>query len=155
MQEASALKKIEMADWKLEVDVERTLDFNQNKLEVCDCLYCQNFSAVIQQKHPLLQKGLLELGIEAATPNHVSYFDREDGGYLAVGNYHFSGKLLEGEWSTMEDWHAGNTAEVDGMQIGLSTEMELLPEDFPEPVIQLNFELVMPWVLEEEPEESQ
>lgn len=148
------MKKVKLADWVLEVDVEKTLDFNQNKLEVCDCLDCQNFAAVILQKHPLLREKLLEVGIEAATPNHVSYFPgNKDGQQLAIGNYHFSGTLLEGEWSTMEDWNDANTAWVDGMQIGLSTEMELLPDDFPEPVIQVNFELDMPWVAEE-PEES-
>ncbi|WP_033542140.1 hypothetical protein [Planococcus sp. CAU13] len=150
------MKNVKLAIWVLDVDVEKTLHFNQNKLEVCDCLYCQNFSAVIQQKHPLLREKLLELGIEAATPNHVSYFPgNKDGQQLAIGNYQFSGTLLEGKWSTMEDWNAGNTAEVDGMQIGLSKEMELLPDNFPEPVIQVNFEFSMPWVLEEDPEESQ
>lgn len=148
------MKKVKLATWVLDVDVDKTLDYNRNKLEVCDCLYCQNFSAVIQQKHPLLREQLLALGIEAATPNHVSYFDREDSRQLAIGNYHFSGNLLEGEWSTLEDWSDANSTWVDGMQIGLSTEMELLPDDFPMPAVQVNFELDMPWVLAEEPEES-
>ncbi|WP_203333610.1 hypothetical protein [Planococcus beigongshangi] len=148
------MKKVKLADWVLDVDAEKTLDYNRNKLDVCDCLYCENFAAVIEQKHALLRGTLLEIGIEATRPNHVSYFPGNKAGqHLAIGNYHISGILLKGEWSTMEDWHAGNTVEVDGMQIGLSTEMELLPDDFPEPVIQVNFELVMEWVLEEDPGE--
>lgn len=146
------MKRITLEMWTLDVEVEKTLYFKGTKLEVCDCLYCRNFAAVISQDHPLLRAKLLELGIDAATPNHVSYFDREDGGQLAIGNYHFSGTVVEGPLSTMEDWNESNTVEIEGMQIGFSKSLELLPDDFPEPVVQVNFEFIMPWVLDERPE---
>lgn len=148
------MKRVKLADWTLDVDVDKTLHFNQNKLEVCGCLYCKNFAAVIGQKHLLLRETLLEIGIDARTPNHVSYFEREeDRQYWALGNYHISGAMVHGEWSTMADWKDSNTTVVDGMKIGLSKEMELLPRNFPKPVIQVNFEWLMPWVLDEDPEE--
>ncbi|MCM3609874.1 hypothetical protein M4S82_01340 [Planococcus sp. MERTA32b] len=148
------MERLQLALWTIEVNREETLNFNRNILEACDCLYCMNFAEVVKRHHPVLSEKLIGLGIDAAIPNHVSYFDGEKGGeYLAIGNYHFSGTLVEGKWSTMDNWEDGNTAVMDGMEIGLSKEMELLPDNFPEPAIQVNFELRMPWILEENPEE--
>lgn len=147
------MKRIKLAKWAIDVNAEKTWRFNQQELEVCGCLYCENFSVMMSRKSPVLRDALKELGIDAARPNHVSYFPREDGHYLAIGNYHISGTLVEGEWSTMEDWNETNTAYIDGMQIGFSKEMELLPDDFPPPAVQVNFEFMMPWLLEVDPEE--
>ena len=147
------MKRLKLANWAIDVDVETTRHYNQEELEVCGCLHCENFSLMILQKHRELRLALMELGIDAARPNHVSYFLREeDGQYLAIGNYHFCGTLVKGEWCTMEDWNETNTAEVDGMQLGLSKEMELLPDNFPAPAVQVNFEIIMPWLLGGDPE---
>ncbi len=37
------LKQITIGNWLLEIDMEKTRDFYEKGIEVCNCLYCNNF----------------------------------------------------------------------------------------------------------------
>lgn len=61
-------QQIKIAKWLLEVDVEKTKAYCEKGIEVCDCLYCNNFVEVTKE----LDAGVLELfqklGINPAMP---------------------------------------------------------------------------------------
>lgn len=149
------LNEVKITDWVIGVDLEKTAEFYQNELEVCDCLYCRNFAGASLLENEQLYSILKKLGINAATPNHVSFFPTDDKEKLLyIGNYPFTGKVLKGELCSISNWNETNTLKIENFAIGFSEELELVPEDFSEPVIQVNFEAIMPWVLDELPEEE-
>lgn len=146
-------QQIKIANWLLEVDVEKTKAYYEKGIEVCDCLYCNNFVEVTKE----LDAGVLELfhrlGINPAMPAELSEFlttNREMHKY--IGSYHLVGKLLEGNATTSDNWNETNTIKIEKFTFAFTNELEFLPEDFPVPALQLDFEVDIPWVLEEQPD---
>lgn len=69
-----------------------------------------------------------------------------------IGSYHLVGKLLEGNATTSDNWNETNTIKIEKFTFAFTNELEFLPEDFPVPALQLDFEVDIPWVLEEQPD---
>ena len=67
------------------------------------------------------------------------------------GWYHLVGRVAEGSSKPGDDevLPAGWYDLAEGFSVGLKTECDLLPDDFPKPCFQMEFEHVMPWVLNE------
>lgn len=77
----------------------------------------------------------------------------EKGIRKCIGSYHLVGKLLKGELSTLSTWNDTNTSEIKHFIFGFSNELQFVPEGFSNPVLQLDFEADIPWVLDEKPDE--
>ncbi|MHA6252528.1 hypothetical protein [Oceanobacillus sp. CAU 1775] len=147
------LQQIKLANWLLEVDVEKTREFYDKGIDVCDCLDCKNYVEACKQLDASLTFLFNELGINPSMPAHLSQFPTEEQmTKLYIGNYHLVGNLLAGEWSTSSDWNESNTIKRENFTFGFSRELEFVPEDYPRPVLQLDFEAAIPWVLAEDPD---
>ena len=151
------LRTVKIAHWLLEVDPERTKGFYQGikAEEMCDCLYCQNFVEASKSLDPAVLQLFQQLGIEPGKPSHLSDIPKSEDKINRnnLRKYHFVGKVIEGELCNLSDWDETNTLQVDNFKLGISRDMEFGPDNFPEPILQLDFEADLPWLLVEEPEE--
>lgn len=146
--------QIQMMKWLVDVDVERTKEFYKKDLELCHCLYCENY----MEASKYLERSIIEvfttLGIPPSKPSHLSEFgEQEDGLRLYNGSYHVVGKLVAGEHCTDTDWNETNTAKIGNFTYGFDQQLMFVPNGFPYPVLQLTFEARIPWVLSEKPED--
>ncbi|RKL65747.1 hypothetical protein CR203_19045 [Salipaludibacillus neizhouensis] len=62
------------------------------------------------------------------------------------------GTLKEGTYSSTFNWNEVNTAKVGKFTFRFEKDVLFVHEDFPQPVLQLEFEARIPWVLKEKPE---
>ncbi|GKU80957.1 hypothetical protein [Niallia sp. NCCP-28] len=149
------LKQVKIGNWLLEVDREKTKEFyDKDVIDVCDCLYCNNFVEAIKHLDISVATFFRELGINPSMPAHSSDFPAtEDGKWQYIGQYHLVGRVLEGKLCTMCDWDETNNFQIiKDFDVCFSEELEFVTEDFPIPVLQMNFDAHIPWVLHENPD---
>jgi hypothetical protein len=143
------LQQTRIANWLLEVDVEKTREFYNKGTEMCNCLYCNNFVEACKHWDASVASIFNSTGINPAMPGHLSvYSTMEDGKHDYIGNYHLVGTVLEGELCTTSNWKDTNTVQIKNFTFGFSTELDFVPKGFPTPVLQLEFVANIPWVLE-------
>lgn len=148
------MEKIRLMNWLVEVDVNKTNAFYQKDIGICDCLDCENYRQAWKQEDASVIEIFATLGIDPAKPSHLSGFGEEqDGLRLYHGSYHVIGKLIEGKHCTDSDWDDPYTIKIKNFTFGFHKEVTFIPDDFPQPVLQLEFENRIPWVLEVEPED--
>ena len=91
------------------------------------------------------------LGLDPEKVNELCYYTGTAGTIAGDCWYHLVGTVLEGS-SQPGDYvlfPAGWYELAEGFSVGFKTECDLLPDDFPKPCFQMEFEHVMPWVLNE------
>lgn len=94
-------------------------------------------------------------GIDPRKEGEVSqYYEDDDGLHLYGGFYHIVGRLVEGPdcWVKSEDnleQLTNELYEIDGFTFGFTYGLSLLPENFPMPALQLEFQGKLPWVISE------
>ena len=148
-----SMEKIRMMNWLVEIDVNQTRAFYRKDIEICNCLDCENYRQAWKQEDTSVIEIFKTLGIDPTKPRHLSCFGEEqDGLHFYSGNYHIIGKLIEGKYCTDSDWNDPYTIKVKNFTFGFHKKVMCIPEDFPEPVLQLEFENRIPWLLKEEPE---
>ena len=146
------IQTIDIYDWVIEVDVEKTKKLYKNEREDCSCLYCNNYREASQHLDNCVFDVFNKLGIDPSKPSHLSEFPYEEQFRLYIGSYHIVGRLLKGELSTMSNSNATNTFQIKDFNFGFSIDLQFVPIGFPNPVLQLDFEAKIPWVLDENPE---
>lgn len=147
------IQQIRIENWLLEVDIDMTQKFYEKEIEVCECLYCRNFIEAIKQLDSSVMTLFSRLGFNLAKPGHLSdYQVVQEGTLMYIGNYHLVGKLLEGELCKQSSWTNSNTTQIQNFTIGFSKDLEFVPEEFPNPVLQLDFVAIIPWILDEIPD---
>lgn len=77
----------------------------------------------------------------------------EGGLRLYIGSYHIVGKLVEGEYCKDSEWNDTNTAKVENFTFAFNKELMFVHDELWRPVLQLDFEARIPWVLNEKPED--
>ena len=151
------LQNVKIANWLLEVDTEKTREFYRNDqgADECNCLYCHNFVEAIKSLDTNVLQLFQRLGIRLEKPAHLSDIPISDDKMIRyyVGNYHLVGRVLEGEVSTLSTWDETNTLQINNFRMGFSEQFEFGPKNLSAPILQLDFETDLPWVLEEEPED--
>jgi hypothetical protein len=138
---------LRVGEWKLDIDVQRTMQYYAKESEQrCDCAYCRNFSAVVDEKFPDLRSFLVQFGVDIDTPDESMPYDGP-GEMWYVNVYSVCGKILEGD---------GKKLEVDGVNIHLFSEnRRQVPSYSPEPSFFLETGMIaLPWVLDEPMEET-
>ena len=129
---------IDILDWKFEVALDRTMARSAlEAAEHCDCAYCRNFYASIDQENPELRYFLAEFGLDIEAPDVLYPYDIGkqmcyEGEYLVFGRI-----LIQGS--------AGIT--VGGAYIYPTLE-STHPVEQPHFVLSLE-EQQLPWVLDE------
>lgn len=148
------LETIRINNWLVEIDVAKTRAFYERGIDVCTCLDCQNFVAACQRLEQPVAHFFQQLGIQVTMPAHLSQFSTAHPmKKLYIGHYHLVGNLLEGERSNTSNWNPTNTMAIQNFIVGFSDEVTFVSENVPEPVLQLDFEADICWVLDEQPED--
>jgi len=151
--ESRKRKLIQMAfnDWVVEVDVEKTKSYYNNYSvdNDCSCLYCENYRAYCEQ----LLSPALKIGIDPRKEGEFMDLNNgDDKNRPVLGMYHLIGRIISGPDNLEENWNEINLIEIDNYKFGFNRKRYCLPEDFPEPSIQLDFSATTPWLLEIKPD---
>ncbi|WP_394189910.1 hypothetical protein [Paenisporosarcina quisquiliarum] len=112
-------------------------------LESCDCAYCQNYIANLPAFPIELITLLATLGIDSKKPSEIMQVDEVGAGHLYIATYHFIGSCpglgAEPLIHKTENYTLYFTTE----------EMDFVPETFPQEVVQIMVEIILPWKIEE------
>lgn len=160
--------KIKFGNYLLEIDVDRTREFYQSvdkTVEGCQCSGCRNFEKAVNIFPDEVKQFFDQIGVDPAEPAEVYGNCSEDHGRKVFygGFYHLCGRVIEGDspWvsagQTKEavinqyHWDSDLTYQItDGYYVGFNNGGALIAENFPRPVVQMEIEFHIPWVLEEE-----
>jgi hypothetical protein len=147
------VKQICLMKWVLEVDLNKTKEFYSKDIELCHCLYCENYMEACKHIDPSIMEVFTVSGINPSKPSHLSEFgEMEDGLRLYIGSYHIVGKLVEGEYCTDSEWNDTNTTKIENFTFGFKKELMFVHDELLRPILQLDFEARIPWALNEKPE---
>lgn len=144
--------------YKLDVDVDRTRQFYEAAENIlCDCAGCRNFAKaqrlISGVAHPFFQ----QFGIDFGKPIEMSAINSADGNMtLYDGFYYICGTILAGKnpWQQAGENMRQLDAQYvlkpdDNLQLYFTEEQFLIDTDFPAPVVQMNVNCSIPWVLQE------
>lgn len=149
----------EFGVYKLDIDVDRTRCFYETVDDSlgCDCAGCRNFRKAYPLIPDAVQAFFRQLGVDIGKPAEMTAYVSRDGNMtLYDGFYHICGSILEGRepFIQIDERHF----QLDeSMTIKLTPDhfvyftnkCGLVEKDFPTPVIQLEIQGIIPWVLDE------
>jgi hypothetical protein len=150
-----AYRRIAVAEWELEVDAQATAVAYRLLGEPCSCAYCRNY----RQAYTALPSELLQLldslGVDPASPVHTSEVcESPDGTHLYIVYYDVVGRIISGPDTRLgAQAGTGGPAPVElspGVRIGITGE-PYAPGHFPDPAIEFEFPVNLPWVIDESP----
>lgn len=141
--------------WIVDIEVDQTKVYYDNERDGCDCIYCVNYLEASKHFGAKIIDVFHKLGVQSSKPSHLSeYGMSKDGLRLYNGSYHIVGRVIEGPFSTNNVLNKDNTFPVDNFIFTFEKEVSFVPEKLPEPIIQLDFEARVPWVLNEKPDDE-
>ena len=132
-------------DWVLAVDVEQTkmaFEFNSYR---CVSDECRNFVVACEKTmEQVVLDFATQLGIDLSKPSQLeSHLVNNNTAIMYSGKYHIVGEIVEGDidaWDIVLGEHC----------FSLTDEFEMVPVIMEGPVIEVSFEVVLPWVLTKE-----
>ena len=133
---------IQIEDWLLAVDVESTkmgFEFNSYR---CTSDECRNFvEACEKHMKPVVLDFAQQLGIDLSKPSQLeSHHVNNNTAIMYSGKYHIIGEVIEGEidaWDIVLEEHC----------FSLTADFDMVPVVMTGPVIEISFEVVLPWVV--------
>ena len=158
----------QFADYVLDIDVERTRAFYERPdvptiSAQCDCDYCQNYDKAIGKASASVRDLLHSLGINPRKPAEVYSVTgelEEQGTVWYNGWYHVCGTIVDspetvqvtkgadGSSSAVYRWELAYTPDPAFPFAILPTQDSfMMHEDFPKPVIQVEIDTHLPYVL--------
>ena len=151
----------EFGQYKIDVDVEKTKKFYEQAdlvTEGCSCDGCQNFEKAVETLPVSVRDFFSKLGVDVRKICECYVLCTNEDGTLSYGGFcHICGVLISGEsaWGKCDKavsrWEERKTFAIsESFQISFQEEIDLLEDDFPLPVIQLEFTAEVPWVLDRE-----
>jgi hypothetical protein len=151
------LTRLELGRWVIDVDIIETQKFYERYIytyEVCSCLYCKNYFHACKSFPRDIRDFFNSLGLQPEKGSEVYKINKnDDRTYLYGGFYHIVGRLI----STNDPGFNAPKSSLDVVDLtsdfkfGFTTDLALVPEGFPQPVLQLEIYINVPWVLDEEP----
>ena len=133
---------IQIDDWKFDIDMTSTMEYSSGELaEHCDCAYCRNFYAAVDQVYPELRPFLAQFGVEIEAPDELMPYDF-NAEMCYYGIYSVSGTILNCGISRL---HAGQ------YPVNIAKDIELhVNSDCPTPSFFIEIgPLYLPWILDE------
>lgn len=135
---------LDINDWKFDIDLTATMTYSAAETaEHCDCAYCRNFYAAVDDVYPNLRPFLAQFGLDIEAPDELMPYDNEKQLWYD-GVYAVSGKILSAGLSELV---------CDGLLIHPKQENEHelhINVGCPEPRFLLDVgSFILPWVLDE------
>ena len=131
---------LQIDDWIFDVDTTRTMEYSAAEAaEHCDCAYCRNFYAAVDNTHPALRPFLAQFGLDVEAPEEMfnpSVFEKSLD-YMPI--YVVYGKILRSGQYEM----AAGRVNIVARKAENGADYFLLD----------CYEVSMPWVLDEPIEE--
>ena len=171
------IRRVQVLKWVLDIDYEATTATYEKLPRVwpsCMCLYCQNFNAACNMLPKEFVRLCFSLGIDPTKAAEVYEMGRgqEEQTRFYGGWYHVVGRIVlrPGKKRTLYNrvWRqiirrvTGNHCPepsvesgyrtASGFRVSFTEVAHMVPDDFPRPVLQLDFSGDIPWILEERPE---
>ena len=158
------------SDYVLDIDVDRTREFYarediETTSEKCTCQGCQNYDKAILAASDTVVGFLRSLGIDPRKPTEVfntTGMLEEDGTIPYNGWLHICGTIVEGPDTVTERvtedgvrclsyrWDLAYRPDpAYPFELLPTREIDLIPENFPAPVLQMEINTRLPWVLSE------
>ena len=138
---------LEIENWKFDIDMERTMAYSANEAaEHCDCAYCRNFYATVDQEYPALRLYLAQFGLNIEAPDEQMPYDYQgkmyyDSVYMVCGTILSIGHKPLCVGDVLISPKAANDTQVN--------------HSCPEPCFALDVGTVaLPWVLDEPLEDT-
>ena len=145
----------QIGNWLIEFDREATENAYANITHgiTCDCQLCQNYDKACSAFPAAVRNFSDELGVDISKPAELMDFTFENNIANMGGWYHIVGNYLDGDEPIAPKQSHRKTTEMftaaDGFQIGFTNMVALVEEGFPRPVIQMEINFSVPWVLDE------
>lgn len=155
-----ATSQKQIAGWQIVFDKAATeAAYSALPLDMgCDCSSCQNYRACVPNFPNDVYAFFEELGIELAKPSEVYTLQNglEADTVFYGGFYHLVGSYLSGNdvWQPIaKNIKTQNATALykiaDGFEIGFTKNLDLVPDNFPLPALQMEINFTLPWVLKE------
>lgn len=110
-----------------------------------DCGSCRNFSEAVNLLSAEKTRLFTQFGIRPAVCHDLGEHGKENGLHHYAGSYPIVGRFREG-WPKFHIERAGDIR----FSFSLPSTTFFIPKGFPDPIIHLDFSLLLPWVLEED-----
>lgn len=146
------MKRIQLSNWIIDIDAEKTKEYYDGiRVEDgCDCAYCRNYIKGCETFSEKVLEFYRMLGIDPRKEGEFMEFEATaDDEHLYMGFYHLVGEIVKEPSDKREKWDDLNIIKIYNMKFTFNKDLDLVPEDFPKPVIQLEFEVMLPWLLDE------
>lgn len=83
---------LKLGDWRFQVDVDATAERTRKySYEHCQCSYCKNFYAAVDQAYPDLRFAMEQFGVHLEGPSELMPFEPT----LMLACYRVDGKILK------------------------------------------------------------
>lgn len=159
--EGTSVEPVPFRAWRLRCDpaaTRRALVGCVGSPERCGCLHCRNFAAARHVIYPPVARQLFErLGLDAACESEIVYGGPDTHGLHVYGGwFHFVGVLEAGPDALGPKGPGPHPIVLEVIterfKLGYTTHLGLVPASFgAAPVVQLEFEASVPWVLDVPP----
>jgi hypothetical protein len=148
------MERLKIGSWIIEVDISKTKAFYEKQpllTEEWDSDFEQNYVLACEKFSKDVKDFFYSLGVDPRKQGEVSeYKENKDGTHIYGGFYFIVGNIISGPdfWINTVEGLTPNFETVNGMQIAFTNELAMTPDDeLPKPVIQLEFQLNVPWLL--------
>ena len=142
-----------LGSYRLLVDTEKTRAYyaaHPLPWITCDCAGCRNFTKAIRQVPGAVKTFFSDLGLDVEKPAESCYYEGTEETLSGGGWYHICGEILAGAVPENSGQAFGEWLRLaDGFSVAFKTSCDLLPKDFPRPAFQMEFNHLLPWLLDE------
>lgn len=151
----------DFARFCIDVDVEQTRKYyaesTRTLTEGCDCIGCRNFVKAYQNLDPEIRNFFDSLGVDIRKAPDMSamHGDAKTNTMYYMGWCHLCGTIISGESAWVPDsdrscqWDAERAfAVTETCRVSFNNRCALVEDSFPRPVLQLEVDIQVPWVLE-------
>ncbi len=139
-------EQIRLGDWLLEVDIEATRRayLGARPIDLCGCQGCHNYSALASAFSGDLLAFFQWFGMDPAKEAEVFVYCQDRAGlHFYGGFYHLVARIRE------QPDPLSFFSVTEQFWVSFTQKTSLVPNDFPQPVLQMEIQAALPWVLKQ------
>ncbi|NMO97876.1 hypothetical protein [Paenibacillus lemnae] len=147
------LKEIQFNDWIIELDLHKTGQYytEHDIKDDCSCNACNNYRVNCEYMSSELMHFFHRFRIDPRKEGEFMNIGLNDNGEVHyMGFYHIVGVIKIGPTKITDKWNHMNLIKIDNYEFAFGSDnIACVPEDFPIPILQLEFSSSIPWRIEE------